>query len=181
MTKIGVSALLCAGLMSASAATSAQANTYQLTLTDPTNSQFSGTGTLIITGAPGATNTSDEFCLNNSCGGGTLTSLVVTLNNGDVFSSSDSGASNPSATFDDGVLIALGLSDTNSAGGFQFQAPQSGALTYEFHKFSPNLQADGTIALATTPLPAALPLFAGGLGIVGFLARRKKQKALAAP
>lgn len=28
-----------------------------------------------------------------------------------------------------------------------------------------------------TPLPAALPLFAGGLGFVGFLARRKKQTA----
>jgi hypothetical protein len=33
---------------------------------------------------------------------------------------------------------------------------------------------------SATPLPAALPLFAGGLGMVGFLARRKKQKALAA-
>jgi hypothetical protein len=31
-----------------------------------------------------------------------------------------------------------------------------------------------------TPLPAALPLFAGGLGLVGFLARRKKRNALAA-
>jgi hypothetical protein len=34
--------------------------------------------------------------------------------------------------------------------------------------------------ISTTPLPAALPMFAGGLGMVGFLARRKKQKALAA-
>jgi hypothetical protein len=30
---------------------------------------------------------------------------------------------------------------------------------------------------ATTPLPAALPLFASGLGIFGFIARRKKAKA----
>jgi hypothetical protein len=29
---------------------------------------------------------------------------------------------------------------------------------------------------ATTPLPAALPLFAGGLGVIGLLARRRKQK-----
>jgi hypothetical protein len=31
------------------------------------------------------------------------------------------------------------------------------------------------IGLTVTPLPAALPLFAGGLGLVGFLSRRKKR------
>ena len=35
-------------------------------------------------------------------------------------------------------------------------------------------------AVATTPLPAALPLFAGGLGLFGLLARRRKKKAAAA-
>lgn len=33
--------------------------------------------------------------------------------------------------------------------------------------------------LNSTPLPAALPLFAGGLGLVGLLARRRKRKAAA--
>jgi hypothetical protein len=35
----------------------------------------------------------------------------------------------------------------------------------------------GTVefAIAETPLPAALPLFAGGLGLVGYLTRRKKR------
>jgi hypothetical protein len=32
--------------------------------------------------------------------------------------------------------------------------------------------------IAATPLPAALPLFAGGLGMLGFFGRRRKQKAL---
>jgi hypothetical protein len=31
-------------------------------------------------------------------------------------------------------------------------------------------------AATATPLPAALPLFAGGLGVVGFFARRRKRK-----
>jgi hypothetical protein len=30
--------------------------------------------------------------------------------------------------------------------------------------------------VAATPLPAALPLFAGGLGLIGFISRRRKQK-----
>jgi hypothetical protein len=33
---------------------------------------------------------------------------------------------------------------------------------------------------SATPLPATLPLFAGGLGFVGYFAKRRKQKALAA-
>jgi hypothetical protein len=33
---------------------------------------------------------------------------------------------------------------------------------------------------ATTPIPAALPLFASGLGVMGWLARRRKQKNAAA-
>lgn len=41
------------------------------------------------------------------------------------------------------------------------------------------LDLDITSSVANTPLPATLPLFAGGLGVFGFLARRKKQKAAA--
>jgi hypothetical protein len=36
-----------------------------------------------------------------------------------------------------------------------------------------------TFTLNYTPLPAALPLFAGGLGLLGMFARRRKQKASA--
>lgn len=43
-----------------------------------------------------------------------------------------------------------------------------------------NLYGTVTAAVATTPLPAALPLFAGGLGLIGFIGRRKKGKAFSA-
>jgi hypothetical protein len=36
-----------------------------------------------------------------------------------------------------------------------------------------------TFDVSATPLPATLPLFAGGLGFVGFLTRRKKRNAQA--
>jgi hypothetical protein len=32
---------------------------------------------------------------------------------------------------------------------------------------------------ATTPLPAALPMFMGGAGLIGLLARRRKKKSAA--
>lgn len=37
-----------------------------------------------------------------------------------------------------------------------------------------------TTPVGQAPIPAALPLFAGGLGLIGFLARRKQQKQEAA-
>jgi hypothetical protein len=42
------------------------------------------------------------------------------------------------------------------------------------------ISESGTVefAIAETPLPAALPLFAGGLGMLGLFGRRRKQKAL---
>jgi hypothetical protein len=52
--------------------------------------------------------------------------------------------------------------------------PTSGGLL-SFTDFSEvNLTAN------STPLPAALPLFAGGLGVIGLLARRKKRRTAAA-
>lgn len=42
-----------------------------------------------------------------------------------------------------------------------------------------NLQVDYDIATGT-PLPAALPPFASGMGVLGFFGRRRKRKALAA-
>ena len=46
-------------------------------------------------------------------------------------------------------------------------------------KFAVLYGVPGEVTLAT-PLPAALPLFAGGLGVLGLLARRRKKKAAVA-
>jgi hypothetical protein len=42
--------------------------------------------------------------------------------------------------------------------------------------YSYNSSDPGTWRITATPVPAALPLFAGGLGIVGALVRRRKRK-----
>jgi hypothetical protein len=60
----------------------------------------------------------------------------------------------------------------------------SGGFDYTFTDSNPNgSYADSsggliTATLTATPLPATLPLFAGGLGMFGLFGRRRKQKAL---
>jgi hypothetical protein len=41
------------------------------------------------------------------------------------------------------------------------------------------MSTDGSIGAAATPLPAALPLFAGGLGALGIVGWRRKRKSVA--
>jgi len=67
-------------------------------------------------------------------------------------------------TFDNATLASLGLTP--------------GAYVYSWGEVDPSF----TIQVAATPLPAALPLFAGGLGAIGLLGWRRKRKnaALAA-
>jgi hypothetical protein len=52
-------------------------------------------------------------------------------------------------------------------------------LEYSFQEYNgPTYYTTGMVTdalAATTPLPAALPLFVGGLGFVGYLTRRRKQ------
>jgi len=55
-----------------------------------------------------------------------------------------------------GASVAIGIGD---------------ARTFEF-----DLTGNREIGTAATPLPAALPLFAGGLGVIGLIARRRNRK-----
>ena len=82
-----------------------------------------------------------------------------------------------------GIVFTYGPSDYQIQvwGLHDPQIAASGGATTTDPNFSSLF--DGTFLLdpanapTLTPLPAALPLFAGGLGMVGFLARRTKRKA----
>jgi hypothetical protein len=59
-------------------------------------------------------------------------------------------------------------------------ADATGAITFSSMIIPGSVSNVGnTFTINYTPLPAALPLFAGGLGLLGMFARRRKQKASA--
>jgi hypothetical protein len=78
------------------------------------------------------------------------------------------------------------LTSTNSFSGaptgfllaFSDVPTSGGPLSFtDFDLRGLNLSAVSTGSGSQTPLPAALPLFASGLGVMGLLARRRKRKA----
>ena len=81
-----------------------------------------------------------------------------------------------------GGALPAGTSDiTISINGFG--GPLGSSVYYSQAGFPDTLTTNGGATIGTTPLPAALPAFVGGLGILGLLGRRrrksKKQSALA--
>jgi hypothetical protein len=74
-------------------------------------------------------------------------------------------------------------SNQDPSGGHSFYIG-TGGLTYNLQEVNVAQIGGGTFTvspgvLSATPLPATLPLFAGGLGLVGFLTGRKKRSARA--
>ena len=68
----------------------------------------------------------------------------------------------------------LNLTDTYQLFSLNFDGITSWTLTDQTNI---TLMDDITLNGGTaTPLPAAFPLFAGGLGVIGLLARRRKRK-----
>jgi hypothetical protein len=71
---------------------------------------------------------------------------------------------------------STGAPDDEGAGAIQVGPPVTDFSLGNFQEFS----SDGTYIIGTaTPLPAALPLFATGLGGLGLLGWRRKRKAQA--
>jgi hypothetical protein len=81
--------------------------------------------------------------------------------------------------FNDSIYDLTVTGDANGAGVLTVVFNDASNESYSNEHYGiDNVIVDGT--LAATPLPAALPLFAGGLGALGFFGRRKKRKLLAA-
>ena len=107
----------------------------------------------------------------------TATSLYEDFNPADG-EGNESGVELGSDSLTPGIsLNAYVYGSNQSINGFTLYYPAS-SNTQDFFIDEPaELVALGT---AATPLPAALPLFAGGLGMVGLLAGHRKRKALPA-
>ena len=76
-------------------------------------------------------------------------------------------------------LLGVLVKTTDTKWKYRFSGDTSLTIYY---LGSPILTADQMTGYVTptTPLPATLPLFAGGLGIIGLLGARKRRKAQAA-
>ena len=81
-------------------------------------------------------------------------------------------------TFCDNSLCVKSFLDFNTGAldqiGYAFYDLANNSSVY------PRDQATGSFSLTPTPLPAALPLFAGGLGALGLFGGRRKRKNAAA-
>jgi hypothetical protein len=165
-----IAAMFGVGLVAGSA--QAATITYNLTLQDTTPGGISGTGTLTIA-AP--------LLANNVYTPGPAVTLLDFVINAQDFNETSTFTSihtNASAQID--AITTLVFSP-----GFL----STGALTFtysgngQFGSGVINLvaAADGENEAAATPLPAALPLFATGLGAMGLFGwRRKRKQAVAA-
>ncbi len=130
---------------------------------------FSGGGSAIDPGSIAIGN--EAGCAGSSGGGSTFCNISAGDDIWEVFQtgpdSLDFLAQSPTVDMTTGETYFVNVLFTGSAVPTSF----TGEWLTEFTPTPPSPSA--------TPLPATLPLFAGGLGITGLLARRKRRKAAA--
>ena len=90
-----------------------------------------------------------------------------------------------SVSFNGTPLVDVSNPDTSGiwqTGSFNVVATGSDTLTIGFRDDPAYIGFDNfsVTSVNATPLPATLPLFAGGLGLLGLVARRRKKKGIAA-
>ncbi len=162
------SKLALAGLFAAAifAAAPAHADTYTFTLTGAYNLSFELPSNPTVTYSDPGTYFA-TFPTGGSFPVGTTLSFAT---------SSDDGGF---GYYSSGPAFDLTGSDADPVQLFSGDVSSPTILLGNYTLFDFNGQSNLRITedVSATPLPAALPLFAGGLGIVGFLSRRKKRKA----
>jgi hypothetical protein len=148
--------------------TGSTVTTFSLTISD---SFWSGTPSVTFcSGNSGPL--CDVFQANK--GSGSPSGATETLSGPDLFRCTSPNNGNPCTSNSGGVaaMFIQGIA-TYSWSGLNI-APNA---KFDISFASWNNAIDSPVA---TPLPAALPLFAGGLGVLGFLAKRRKRKSAAA-
>jgi len=130
---------------------------------------------------PGVYNSTDVLLTNTYPPGGAFDVLTITLSSAvTAFGLDFAAGQNPTSfTLNNGFdSSSIAASTDYSSPGFVGFISSDPFNTITLSVDSPNGWAvQDAVTASATPLPAALPLFAGGLGMVGFLARRKKRKA----
>jgi hypothetical protein len=81
-----------------------------------------------------------------------------------------------------GDIGTSGFNGVTLTSGVAYILVTTGYNNNTFGVFTNTISGDGNITLAAgpVPLPAALPLFAAGLGAMGLMSRRRKRKAAVA-
>jgi hypothetical protein len=190
------SLLPLAGVAPAAAATVV----YDWTLSVPSNVTaggfaFTGSGTLTVTTGVG----SDTItAITGSVTNGNVTDQILALAPKGTLNSNDnllfpigSTFTGPPETTSSTPYVSVsdldthGIAFTIAAGTidvFGFNVPNASPPNpnnNNYGELSPGSFGVGQFAVTATPLPAALPLFAGGLAAIGLLGRRRKRKAQA--
>jgi len=179
---VGVSLFLCA------APANAVTVTYALTFTPTQGTATGGTGVLTLNEFPGLLTTINTNGNDHDGVAADFVSLTVhvdgfdfTFNNSNVFSIGESN----------GVWNNISANSNQTSDGVHLFSIGAGGLTYNLQEINVAQIGGGTIAVgpgviqtvtgtaATTPLPAALPLFASGVGALGLFGWRRKRKVAA--